>query len=174
MRSTVLRTWCLGALGAVVFAGCGGGEDERDPVYPVTGTVTRNGTALEGAVVTFVPQGEGAKAATGTTDASGKYTLTTWAQGDGAQVGSYRVTVTKYDSPAGQPAAGATPPPDADPNSLVLQEEYPAGYNEMEAGDQPPSKNMLPPKFADPSQSGFTAEVTEDESKNVFEFNIPG
>ena len=157
-----------------MFSGCGGGEDERAPVYPVTGTVTRNGTALEGAVVTFVPA-EGGKGAAGTTDASGKYTLTTWAQGDGAQAGSYRVTIAKYSSPAGQAAAPAPAnPPPADTNSLVLQEEYPSDYNEMEAAEQPPSQNMLPPQFADPSQSGFKADVTEDESKNVFDFNIPG
>ena len=170
MRSAGWHGFLL-VLGAMVFPGCGGGEDERAPVYPVTGTVTRNGTALEGAVVTFVPA-EGGKGAAGTTDASGKYTLTTWAQGDGAQAGSYRVTIAKYNSPAGQAAAPASPAP-ADENNLVLQDDYPADYNGMDADDEP-SQNLLPPQYADPSQSGFKAEVTEDESKNVFDFNIPG
>ena len=165
--------WLVLAFGALMSSGCGSGE-ERPPVYQVTGTVTRNGTPLEGAVVTFSPA-EAGRAASGTTDASGKYTLTTWAKDDGAELGRYRVTITKYDSPPDQADAAATGPAEVDLDNLVLEEEYPADYDEMAASQEPSgSKNLLPPKYAVPETSGFEAQVTEDEEKNVFDFKLDG
>ena len=58
------------------------------------GVVMLEGEPLEGAVVLFQPS-EGGKPATGLTDAAGKFVLTTHEQGDGAQVGVNKVSVTK-------------------------------------------------------------------------------
>lgn len=170
MRGISKSGWCLLALGACLSFGCQA-EVEREPVYSVTGTVTQNGTPLAGAVVTFVPVEKGHHAATGTTDDSGQYHLSTWAKDDGAEAGQYQVTVSKYEG-AGKEAESAATPSEPDSSNEVFEERYPEDYNEMDASQQPPSKNLLPDKYAQPQTSGFEARVTEDEEKNVFDFNL--
>ena len=83
---------------------------------------------MEGAEVTFAP--DGGALAMGRTDAGGKFTLRTFADGDGALAGNHRVTVVKY---VGQPATAENP--------------YPI------------TTNALPPRYAQPDQSGLTFEV---------------
>jgi len=78
--------------------GCGGSDRT---LVPVTGTVTYNGAAVEGALVTFTNAGI---TAFDSTDAEGKFSLNTRA-GDGAEPGKYTVTVRKFTEVAGPPAA---------------------------------------------------------------------
>jgi hypothetical protein len=77
-------------------AGCG---PERPQTIGVTGTVTLDGEPLEGAVVGFTPEG-GGRPATGTTDAEGRFRLTTFDDGDGALPGRHLVTVAKVKDTA--------------------------------------------------------------------------
>jgi hypothetical protein len=81
-------SWIL--LACLAAAGCGSGRPET---VPITGIVTLDGNPVEGASVMFMPQFEG-RPALGVTDASGNFTLTTFAPGDGAQPGQHTVTVT--------------------------------------------------------------------------------
>ncbi|MCY2991580.1 MAG: hypothetical protein NTY19_27460 [Planctomycetota bacterium] len=78
----------------------------------VRGKVTYQGNPVPGAVISFAPQAEagaaGSRGATGTTDAEGKFTLTTYKAGDGATVGKHYVTVGSED--ANKPLPGQTPP----------------------------------------------------------------
>ena len=76
---------------AVLAVGCG---SDGPQLAPVEGVVMLEGEPLEGAVVLFQPS-EGGKPATGLTDAAGKFVLSTHEQGDGAQVGVNKVSVTK-------------------------------------------------------------------------------
>lgn len=150
--------WRLLSVVAIVgFAvGCGG-SGRSASTEPVTGTVTLNGTPVGGAVVAFSPKDPGVSAAFGTTDATGKFVLTTVEPGDGAMVGSYAVTVTKTSAPAG----AASGPSNFDPNSEESMDaayaEYYASQNE---GEDSLPKDLLPVKYKDPSTSGLTAEVT--------------
>lgn len=126
----------------VLVTGCGPG---KPATVPVSGTVTLDGSPLEGAAVTFTPAA-GGRLATGTTDASGKFTLMTFVAGDGAIAGSHKVGVSKME-------AGATP--QADPNSppgTMLSGPPGAG------GSQPP-KSLIPKKYSNPEKSGITVEV---------------
>lgn len=61
------------------------------PTSKVTGTITHKGTPLAGVSVTFTPD-EG-RPGTGTTDAQGRYSITTFQLNDGAVPGRHRVTV---------------------------------------------------------------------------------
>jgi len=82
----------------LVFAGCNN-PDAR--FTKVEGTVTYNGEAVAGASVIFSPTDSSGESASGRTDASGKYTLTTaGAQnaGTGVVPGMYNVLVTKVES----------------------------------------------------------------------------
>lgn len=79
----------------LAFTGC---KNPDARFAKVEGTITFNGTAIEGANVTFVPVGAGGESATGLTNASGTFTLTTpGAQntGSGAVPGEYVVLVSK-------------------------------------------------------------------------------
>jgi hypothetical protein len=104
MSRTTLRGWLtLAVVGSVLAVGCG--QKAAGPTtYPVTGTVTHNGTPVEGATVAFMASGE-QKGAVGRTDASGKYTLTTLVAGDGAMAGEYAVKISKYEGAAERPPA---------------------------------------------------------------------
>lgn len=163
-RSWFCARMGLCALGALVFLGCG--ADEGTPTHAVTGIVKQKGTPVEGVAVSFVPDGSG-ESAVGVTDASGKYALTTRKQGDGAVAGRYKVGFAKYEGP----------PPGAATESTKMHadydisNEYPPGYNPDAVPEAPPSKNLLPDKYADPSQSGFTAEVKAQA--NTIDFDLP-
>lgn len=134
----------------LMAVGCGSSAqlEGRVPVYPVQGTVTFKGNPVEGAVVNFVSKGDN-PVATGRTDASGKYSLTTYDSGDGAGEGDYVVLVTKVEVPA-------------------VPEKEPTGY----PGDKNRSKFLLPEKYSNSIQSPLTAEVTKESKKKSFDFEL--
>lgn len=78
------------AVACVLILGCGA---DGPAVAPVTGTVMYKNQPVEGAQVMFTPA-EG-RPAEGTTDALGKFSLSTFATGDGAVLGEHRVTIVK-------------------------------------------------------------------------------
>ena len=84
----------------LLFAGCG---RPLDYTAPVTGTVTIGGQPANAFTVIFHPAK--GRPATGTTDAQGRFTLTTFESGDGAVLGDHIITVTDA-FPNGPPAMG--------------------------------------------------------------------
>ena len=158
MRNMTLFGWLgLALIGLALAAGCEQGSD-RPATYGVSGTVTLDGTAVEGATVTFAPSATGGTPAVGTTDASGKYSLMSFGTENGAVPGKYMVSITKFTfADAGGGGGDET--------------EMPANYggaDEEQAGGQ----NELPDNYASPKDSGLTATVTESASQNVFDFPL--
>lgn len=143
---------------AIGVMGCGGeGDVERPDTYPISGTVTFNGAPIEGASVSFVPQGDG-RGAAGFTDGAGKYTLTTLAAGDGAVPGQYQVKIVKFGK-------SAEAPTEASDTSGELGIAEDAGYNpDAEDAGEAAQKNLLPEKYADSNTSGLTVEVIAGEN----------
>ena len=133
-------------LGAVLVLVCvvGCGEPGTAPTVKVTGTVTYNGDPVEGASVAFIP--ESGRPASGTTDASGKFTLTTFKSGDGAVPGKHAVAITE---------------PSEDTNT--------EGEVDYSLPDEPAGR--FPAKYTDPTTSGFTATV-EEGGQTDFTFNM--
>lgn len=140
------RVFACFALLSLVFLGCSGstGDPNRPKTVPVSGTVTHNGQPVDGAAIILVATSPNGRGATGTTDAQGKITLTTFDPGDGAIPGSYKVRISK----------------------TVLEgaptEEESAAY--VARGEQPPSgtlKDYLPAKYKDENTSGLTADIAE-------------
>ncbi|MFO7905741.1 MAG: hypothetical protein ACQESR_01330 [Planctomycetota bacterium] len=175
MKSTTTRFavgFVLAAVGLSWVSGCSNGVD-RLPVYPVSGTVTQNGEPVADAQVAFVPVGEGegedkGKTATGNTASDGTYELTTYSAGDGAAAGNYKVKITKISRPPG----GDAPPAESGDESVDLTEDE--SYAPPSAGGGEPDwtpENLLPEKYADPDESGFTATV-EPEGDNTFDFSL--
>jgi len=93
-RSFLLTAACLAAL---LCPACG---PARKAVYPVRGTVRlADGTPPAHALITLHPVGDAGPDAvhpTGEVDEQGRFTLTTYAAGDGAPAGEYRVSVVWY------------------------------------------------------------------------------
>jgi hypothetical protein len=131
----------LGVFG--FLAGCGGGASDAPAVVPVKGVVNYQGKPVPNVAVSFIP--EKGLLATGTTDADGKFELTTNKPGDGAVVGTYKVAIN-FSPELPEEAMG-------DPN--------------YKAPTSP-----IPTKYADVSTSGLTQTVDKDASKNNFTFDL--
>ncbi|MFO0863660.1 MAG: carboxypeptidase-like regulatory domain-containing protein [Gemmataceae bacterium] len=136
-------------LGACV--GCGSNPKAgQQPTHPVTGKVLLNGTPLEGATVTFHPTGKSV-GASGTTNATGEFRLTTYEQNDGAVAGTFKVTVKKMES---EGKAKEIAPGVLDPNGAVTA-----------------AKSLVPAKYTTPEQTDLTANVT-DAGPNQFTLEL--
>ena len=133
--------------------GCGG-EQGAEGTVTATGTVIYEGQPVEDATVTFKPAGEEGRAASGTTDAEGKFELSTLAADDGVVPGTYEVAISKTVIEGG------------------LDGEDPQAY--FEEHGRPPRttrKELLPVKYKNAETAGLTAEVTED-GENHFPFEL--
>jgi hypothetical protein len=139
------------------FAGCG---PDRPETISVTGTVTLDGSPVSGAVVAFTPVG-GGRPATGTTDGSGKFTLTTFDDGDGALPGEHLVAVIKGnvgpvegdpDSGEGEETPSAPTGPEQQTGQWLVPQDY---WNFKTSGlSCEVKKGMDPPTFALASADG--------------------
>ncbi|MEX2172764.1 MAG: carboxypeptidase-like regulatory domain-containing protein [Pirellulaceae bacterium] len=142
---------CLVVLAtAAVAIGCG--SPALDGTVAVNGTVTYKGQPVEGATVMFMPDGD-RRAASGMTDASGRFQLTTLTPEDGAMPGNYKVTVSKTEITATRPS-GDAPPPTENPQWPPLT-----------------TAELLPVKYKLADTSGLTAEVASGAT-NDFPFDL--
>lgn len=128
------------------LAGCGGDHARPVKTEKVTGVVTVGGNPIQGAIVGF--HSEKVRVATGTTDAKGKFRLTTYQTGDGAVPGTHKVSITYSLDPEAVVSN--------DPESLAKAVE---------------AKNRIPAKYNNPETSGLSKEVKAGEN-NHFEFEL--
>lgn len=136
MRSLLMFTLVL--LFAAV--GCGGGGDEKptiEKVVPVAGTLTFQGKPLENHQVSVIPS-DGRRAAVGSSDAQGRFTLGTNDVADGAPPGKHKVTVT---------FAPPSPPDDASGSPI----DDPALL--------PKPSVVIPTKYGDPAKTDLEIEI---------------
>ena len=91
----IVSKWLWMASGALLLigGGCGGRPTGFPETAPVTGTVTLDGSPLEGATVSFLPA-EG-RSSVGTTDGAGRYRLVFTGAVSGAVLGPHHVSVSK-------------------------------------------------------------------------------
>jgi hypothetical protein len=123
----------------IAVAGCGGSGGLS--TVKVTGTVIHKGKPAQGVMVTFVP--EKGRPASGITDASGRFVLSTLNSGDGAMPGKHAVTLTEsfQDKPPPMPGMGR------------------------------PLPSRFPPQYGDPKKTPLTREV-QAGGKNDFPFDV--
>lgn len=129
---------------------------------PVTGTVTHNGAAVEGALVTFHAAGV---TAFDTTDAEGKFSLKTRV-GDGAEPGKYVVTVSKSEQ-------SAPPEVPTDPMDVATRggQAGTGGAQEMLSsgvGQAPPTTSLLPAVYSTLIQTPLRDYSVTVEGPNDF------
>lgn len=139
----MLRRSLLGLLGLALLVGCNSASVSG--TVPVSGKVTYKGAPVEGAIVTFVPEGKG-RTATATTGAGGVFSLTT-VDAPGAMPGKYKVTVDKVEyGAAGSPSM-----------------EEAAKGNAAEGQ----SKRVLPAKYAEVASTPLAIEVPSGGKKDL-------
>ncbi len=135
--------YMLGLIGLALLVGCNSASVSG--TVPVGGKVTYKGTPIEGAIITFVPEGNG-RPATATTMAGGAFSLMT-VDASGAMPGKYKVTVDKV-------VYGA------------------AGSSSMEAAStgnaaEGQSKRALPAKYAEVASTPLALEVPSSGNKGI-------
>lgn len=129
-RST--SVWVVASVAAMLLLGCRG---ETVPLAKVRGAVTLDGKPLTQGSVQLTPdagKGTHGPLALGKIEPDGKFVLTTFRPGDGAQVGFHRVAVNCWDITPGDPNRPDSP----------LQ-----------------SKSLIPEHYADEQASGLAVEV---------------
>ena len=155
----------------VVAAGCG---PSAPKLYPASGTVTYEEKPLANATVIFIPQS--GRPSMATTDASGKYTISTNGK-PGAPLGTYNVTVSWKEGSADAAAPATEMPTDntevSSEQMLEIQDNMSKMAMKMRDRDSKESNQAgIPAKYSIPEGSGLTAKVTEDATKNVFDFPL--
>jgi hypothetical protein len=171
VKESLSMNRCFGFLALTAccyLVGCNGSNPSTSPV---SGVVTLDGKAVEGASVVFNPVDPALRPAMGITDAQGKYVLGTFKADDGAMPGQYKVTVTKYWSEAGDSPYDKPAEPEAKPAKEMTDEEQRAAYQEAykNAPKGPPkggakapkSGNHLPKAYESADTSGLTHTVTD-------------
>ena len=156
-----MRSMLCGAMIVVMamIVGCG---DDGPKVYKVTGTITIDGAPVpENTTISFIPvKPTGMQAAAATTDAAGKYTLSSPANPKkaGALPGEYMVAIHNKV-------------PD---DNLTEEEREAKRQTELENGGMvsaPKVKDLLPKMYANASSSGLKATVAEND-ENVFNVDL--
>jgi hypothetical protein len=143
--------WMMAGAAAWAFVvfGCGRKPDkwelQRPKTYSANGRVLWDGKPEPDVVVTFESRSDG-PTAVGFTDATGRFTLKTFKEGDGAAAGEHAVWLTK---------------------SVMLD----AG--DIDANRPPSFLVVTPKKYAAPATSGLTAKVAET-GQNDFTIEITG
>jgi hypothetical protein len=150
MQSTVMKTtvWACLAAAAAATAGCT--RQTGPSLARAGGIVLYDGEPLAGATVSFVPDGSkgtSGRMAIGSTGTDGRFTLRSFAPGDGAIVGFHCVTVVAMDLPE------MTPDPEGKPRPLRQPQSW------------------IPVRYNDPASSGLVAEVRAN-IVNAFEFRL--
>ena len=121
MHKKLVALLCVGVM--ITIAGCGA---SNPPTTPVTGTVTYDGEPLEGATITMTPEAgsTGSRSASGISDASGNFTITTvFPDGqsvDGALGGSYTVRVSKLEADEQPANDGMVDEAEGDPSAAYM------------------------------------------------------
>ena len=141
--------WLVGVLLVLVvpLTGCGAGDGKID-VYPVKGTVTQGGKPVEGADVIFLASDPALKVVgvptpKAITDANGEFSLSSYGNGDGAPAGEYAVAVSWMQ--------------------VITPSDNP---------EQRVERDRLKGRYADPSKSGLTATIQEEDNQPPpFELN---
>ena len=103
-RSSLQLSRLLLLLALLVELGCGK-RDYQQPTAPVSGEVKLDGQPLPAGYITVIPAS--GRAAKGTIQPDGSFTLSTYRDGDGAQVGTHPVTVAAPVYDELRPAHGA-------------------------------------------------------------------
>jgi hypothetical protein len=138
-RSTRISRTAVVLLLMALVAGCG--QDSK--LGSVHGTVRLDGNPLKSGSVQFTPAA--GRAATGTIQTDGTYTLGTYGSSDGALIGTHKVAIIAYDVSGPQRPA----------YEMINQK----------------SKPLVPQRYMSVGTSGLTFDVKPGENQADFDLN---
>lgn len=145
-RVSALALACL----LPVVSGCG------HKMAKVEGIVTLDGEPVEGATVTFIPDGSGLQAS-GRTGSDGVFRLSTRTTGDGVAHGTYKVIIVKATGKQYGSGEDVT-----DPDSLKqLYGQFVKDQRDKKKKKEKP-KAIIPAVYSDPAKTDLKAQVPTD------------
>ena len=144
----------------LVMASCGT-DDGLGKRYPVSGTVTYNGNPLEKGEINFVTEDLTKNFGASSIITKGTYTLSTGGNGDGAQAGKYKVTITSKEDFVTKAQA------DFQKETGKDNPKFPPHYT---AKAEAAAKSLIPAGYGDPRTTNLTAEVKE--KSNTLDFKL--
>ncbi len=145
-----------------VSAGCG--ETGNVKVYPARGVVNFDGKPMVGGgAISFVPlASQEGKNAGGIINSDGTFVMTTYVDGDGAMVGSFRVIINQTTSQ--EPDYGG-------------DSDAPGAAKAMKAVQTVTSADVIPTIYADPVASPVEVKIEASEQNELtinLDRNVPG
>jgi hypothetical protein len=144
----VFRERLLLPFALLLAVGCS--NSGKQPLAPLTGTVTYQGKPVVGASMTFIPDNKAFRPAIALTDKEGRYRMETYEPGDGAGVGKGVISIS-LRGPAKSIPAGV--------GDAVLEQL-------SDVGDP-----LIPIKYFKPETSGLEFEV-KPNTRNVFDITL--
>ena len=135
------------AAATALFVGC----DSKVKLSKVSGVVTLDGKPLDGATVVFHPV-EGGRPATGVTGADGRFSLTTYTSGDGAQIGEHKVVISKSNQPDVQ----------APSDPKAMEEAMKEQYTKAKAEAKKPKAAAIPASYGDLNKTPLKCQLPTD------------
>lgn len=150
------------AASAVLVSGCAKDTGHRK----TTGVVTVDGAPIEGATIVFIPNVQGGESGSAITDAQGAYSAVSGSVGEGLLPGEYKVTISKRETVV-------------DPDQAAFE----AGeitYDELQernrakglSGTGSVGESLVPEVYSSAAATPLTITVTDDASKNKFDFDL--
>jgi hypothetical protein len=159
---------CLAVLAVpalLVLASCGKEDDGLGKRYPVSGTVTYNGSPLEKGEISFVTEDVSKNFGATGTITNGSYTLSMGGEGDGAQAGKYKVTIIAKEDYMAKAQADFT---------KVTGGQSPKLLPNFVGKAAAEAKSLIPAGYGDARTTNLTAEVKEGSNSIPFELSDTG
>jgi len=152
VRLLILRAVAPTVLGLVLLVSAGGCGDKSSKVE---GTVKYKGAPVEGAMVQLLDE-TGKAIGSGITDPSGKFRVSTGQGKDAIPHGTYKVTVTKTETPTGSSGAGPIMPGEGGaPSKEMIEMMKKMSSKKKEA--QP--KSLVPERFGNVKSTTLSISV---------------
>ena len=156
---------CLAALAVpvlVVLASCGGTDDGLGKRYPVSGTVKYNGNPLEKGEISFVTEDMSKNFGATGIITNGSYTLSMGGNGDGAQVGKYKVTISSKEDYSEKAQADF---------QKVTGSTSPKVLGPFVGKAAAAAKSLIPIGYGDPRTTTLKAEVEAKSNTKNFDLS---
>ena len=155
-------------LGFFVLVSIGCGNPDSNFVK-VEGTVSYNGTPVDGAIITFMPVDQSGTSGSGGTDASGRYTLNSPGaarEGSGVLPGEYTVLIQKEEV-----TSILGPDTIALQQGQITEEDYRKRMDAkgIDSDSRTEVKDLLPVKYRRANLSPLKVTVDKGNSKHDFE-----
>ena len=151
----------------LVLIGCGT-DDGLGKRFPVSGTVTYNGTPLEKGSISFVPEDPKGLGASGAIE-NGSYTMSTGGNSDGVRAGKYNVTITAREDITAKAKAEFEKARAARKN-VAGTEELTVVPRQFVVKAEAEAKSLIPAGYGDPQSTNLAAEVKEES--NTFNYKL--